>query len=226
MEKESKLKKILSNSVLRDKRVLIGAGVTLFVVLGVLIFNLYFDGDVMYDGVIDVDAEKFKNEYEKLNDVVTEDGKKYPEVKLPVNNLIKYSSIDQILNIFESKKDAVIYFGYPSCLYCRSAIQVLCDVASSSSLDAIYYLDLEKKDDKYNELLGVLDKKFTINEEGMEVYVPLVLFVANGEVVSYNKGTLSSQEDPYVKLDKDQVAGLEFIYSHGIQDVLDSMSLK
>jgi len=55
---------------------------------------------------------------------------------------------------------------------------------------------------------------------------PLVIFVANGRVVSYNKGTLFSQEDPYTELDKSQVEGLSEIYKYGIRDVVDSIKNK
>ena len=50
--------------------------------------------------------------------------------------------------------------------------------------------------------------------------------MVNGNVVSYNKGTLFSQEDPYVELDDYQVEGLSEIYRYGINDVLDSMRIK
>ncbi len=54
--------------------------------------------------------------------------------------------------------------------------------------------------------------------------MPTVLFIVNGEVASSNVGTLFSQEDPYVELDKDQVFGLSEIYSYGIRDVISGLN--
>ena len=140
------------------------------------------------------DENKFENEYEKLNNVATENGEKYPRVSIGRNNKIKYATYDEILDIFENNKDAVIYFGYAKCLYCRTAIQVLVDTANDTKLKEIYYLDVETKGDKYEELLTTLGDNFINTENGgRELYSPLVLFVAKGRVVSYNKGTLFSQ---------------------------------
>ena len=53
-----------------------------------------------------------------------------------------------------------------------------------------------------------------------------MIFVVNGDIVSYNKGTLFSQEDPYDELDDFQVNGLSEIYNYGTMDVLDSIKNK
>ena len=47
--------------------------------------------------------------------------------------------------------------------------------------------------------------------------------MADGQIVSYNKGTLFSQEDPYTELDASQIQGLSEIYRYGIRDVLEAM---
>lgn len=196
------------------------------------------------------DNEKIKDEYEKLNNEISENGKNYPKVELPSNNILKYTDVEKILNVFQKKESAVIYFGYSTCLYCRSAIEVLCNVASSTNLDSIYYLDIDdvwdikeinkenkivtkqKADSRYFELLDILGEELTteynltdkdgksVNAGERRLYVPLVIFVVNGEIASYNKGTVFSQDDPYVKLDESQVQGLSEIYKYGINNVL------
>lgn len=171
------------------------------------------------------DGKNFKDEYTKLNNVATEDGKKYPRVSISNDNKMKYVSYDEVLNIFNEKGDAVIYFGYAECLYCRSAVQVLVETAADTDLEEIYYLDVEEKDDRYDELLNVLgDELIDTTDGNRKIYAPLVIFVADGQVVSYNKGTLFSQKDPYTELDKSQIQGLSEIYKYGIQDVLNAMT--
>lgn len=202
------------------------------------------------------DSVKFEDEYEDLNNKTVDGDKKYPKVKLPSNNLIKYSTIEEVLNIFNNKEDAVVYFGYSTCLYCRNAIQVLLDTAVDTELDELLYIDIEDYWDvkeldannniittkephvKYYELLNVLgDELITdyvlLNSNGEEVKTgdkriqyPLVIFIADGSVVSYNIGTLFSQDDPFVEMDDSQVEGLSKIYRYGIMDVVDSKKNK
>ena len=200
--------------------ILLAIGVIFF------LFNLNSKENFVTSEKIEVDEKEFKSKYEELNDVVNEEGKKYPVVKIPANNNIKYKEINQIVDIFENNKDAVIYFGYPECVYCRSAVQVLFDIAKDTELDTINYLEI-KDDTNYDEIMKYLGNEFiTTDNNKRTIYSPLVLFVVNGDVVSYNKGTLFSQTDPYVELDNDQKFGLSEIYKYGINDVLTSIRLK
>lgn len=197
----------------------------LFVVVLIVFAILWFNGIV--GNYISEDEKRFKSEYESLNDVINEDDElAYLKIKLPKKNNIKYSNISEIVDIFNSDGDAVIYFGYPSCTYCRSAVQVLCNTVKKTKLKTIYYLDVEENNDRYKELIDIMGNKFTVDDKGVELYTPLVVFVANGDIVSHNKGTLFSQKTPYIKLDKSQVKGLSEIYEYGVKDVLRSIEIK
>ena len=170
---------------------------------------------------------EIKNEFEKLNSKVSEDGKEYPEVNIPSNNILKYTTIDEVLNILNNWEDAVIYFGNPTCIYCRSAIEVLVDTSKNTELDVIYYLNVDENNAKYNELVTSLGEELTYKENNTnKVYTPLVVFITDGKVVSYNKGTLFSHEDPYKELNESQKQGLSEIYKYGINDVVSSKKLK
>ena len=227
-------------------------GVLVFVVLLIIFLNLSAK-NAKYK---ETDAYKFKNEYEELNNEVVTGSKTYPKVEIPKNNMIKYSTVDDILNIFNNMEDGVVYFGYSTCLYCRNAIQVLLDVASSTELDVMHYIDIEdvwdvkkldpnnkvvtekEASDKYYQLLDVLGDELVsdyvltdnngneVNTGEKRLEVPLVIFITNGKVSSYNKGTLFSQTDPLVEMDKYQIEGLSEIYRYGIRDVVDSKKNK
>lgn len=222
----AKFKEKFNELIKGDKKKLLIIGAVILVVLvGVIL--ICTKGRDFISVVRNPDGEKFKSEYEELNDKTNADGKKYPEVNIPLNNNIKYTDADSVLKIFSTGGDAVVYFGYSSCVYCRNAIQVLVDTAKETELDAIYYLDIEKKSDKYNELMKVLgDELIDSSTEDKKIYSPLVIFITDGKVVSYNKGTLFSQEDPYQKMDASQIEGLSEIYRYGINDVVNSMKLK
>lgn len=174
------------------------------------------------------DINDFKREYEKFNNVKTSDGNKYLEVNISEHNKMRYVTYDEVFEVFDMKGDAVIYIGYPKCSYCRSVAQVLSDIANDTDIDEIYYLDVEDKDtSSYGKLVDRLRDKFFVSDESKDkIYVPSVLFVANGKIVSYNKGTLFSHKDPYVKLDQSQVDGLSRIYKNGINDVINSKKFK
>ena len=187
------------------------------------------------------DGERFKQEYEELND-------SHLEVNIDSDNMIKYISLEEAIDIIKNDT-GVIYFGYPSCPWCRNAVPVLLDAASSTSLDTIYYVnaynirDVKELDDDgnivtinegdrlYDDLLKVLDDildPYTLTLDNGEVidlgekrlYVPMVLFVKDGEVVSYHLSTVDSQEDPSISLNDSQRDELYNIYLDGINNVV------
>lgn len=202
------------NNIFTNKKKLIILIVTFMLIIFVLMFILLNSSNKN-------DLNTFKVEYESLNNMTTDDGKKYPRVVISDNNKIKYASCDEILDIFDKNGDAVIYFGYPTCLYCRTAIQVLLNVSVDVEIDEILYLDVGKKSDGYDKLLDTIGEEFMTDLN--EIYSPLVMFVADGKIVSYNKGTLFSQKDPYQELDQSQINGLSHIYKSGFQDVINAM---
>lgn len=238
----------------KKKIILIGGGILLVVVL-VFIFSGIF-GEEGFLTVKNEDGVRFANEYEKLNNQELENGKKYPKVEIPNDNIIKYASVKDVINVFKTSGDAVVYFGYSTCLYCRNAIQVLIDTAYESELDVIYYIDMEEVWDEYKidengkvvktkeanedyyKLLDLLSEELVYNykienDTGKEIAVgvkrieaPLVIFMTNGMVSSYNKGTLFSQANPLIEMDESQKKGLGEIYYYGIRDVVTAKKSK
>lgn len=252
-----KVKKFLKNFFSERKNVYIFVGVLVILLLVLVMIIVIGSGNGgLHSFFRSEDSVKFEKEYESLNDQIAEGDKKYPKVKLPDSDLIKYASIDDVIKIFNNNGDAVIYFGYSTCYYCRNAVQVLLDTAIETDIDEIYYVNIEdfwdvKKVDDNNEIIlekeavtGYFDLLNLLGDELVSEYkikdkdgndldtgekrvdVPLVIFVANGKVVSYNKGTLFSQEDPFVSLDESQIEGLSMIYRYGIRDVLESKNSK
>jgi len=196
----------------------------------------------------ETDALKFKNEYESLNGEESKSGKVYPEVLVDEDNIIEYVSLKEAAKLID-EETGVFYFGYASCPWCRNAVNMLLKAADSTDIDKIYYIDMEDMRDTkevnvdgevvttkeggegYNELLKVLDSillNYTIKDkDGNEVdagekriYVPLVVFVVEGEIIDYHLDTVSSQTDPYVELNEEQQIELFNIYADGIHDVL------
>ena len=211
-------------NLLKDKKklTLIIGGLLILIVIIVVLNLLFKDGGLVVE-VKNPDGEKFENEYEQLNGELGEEGKILPEVNISSNNVIKYSVVDDIINIFSNDGDGVVYFGSANCAYCRNVVQILYDTAVNTKLDTIYYVDLSKEDD-YTKLFEYMGEKFLVDNK--EIYSPLVIFITNGDISSYNKGTLFSQGDPYVEMDDSQKAGLSEIYGYGIRDVVNSINSK
>ena len=194
------------------------------------------------------DAIKFKNEYETLNGVVNEaTDNKYIEVSIDEENPMVYKTGKEILDVFKNE-DAVIYFGFAACPWCRNAVPVLLDAAKELDVDKIYYVDIlnirdtykfsgsiepeqtKKGTDAYYEILKFLDKKlekFYVKDEAgnmydtgvKRLYAPTVVGVKGGKVVGFHESTIESQTDPYELLDEKGKSELKNEYKKIIESV-------
>lgn len=198
------------------------------------------------------DGEKFKEEYESLNGTTSVSDKEYLDVNVDKNNVIKYVSIDRIIDIIKNGT-GVIYLGYPECPWCRNAVPALLEASESTSIDTIYYLNMKDVRDRltldsdgniitekegvkgYDELLTVLDSILddytltredgtTVTAEEKRVYVPLVVFVKDGKIVDYHADTVESQSDPYVALTEEERNELINTYKEGMLKVTGDSS--
>lgn len=223
-------------------------GISIVLLIAMVIYKVSSKGE---EEVVLTDALKFKEEYESLNGEVNVRGSKYPTIEIDEDNAIKYSNVSEVAEIVESGT-GVIYLGYASCPWCRNAVPSLLHAASDAGIDTIYYIDMCEERDKYvvNEdgelvleeegtdgyqtLLEIfdeyLDEYYVEDSEGNEfdtgekrIYVPIVFFVRDGEIVGYHMDTVESQENPYVLLDDEQYAELYNIYTKYMHDVLNDL---
>ena len=184
------------------------------------------------------DEKSFKKEYERYNGYTNPGSdKKYFDVNIEEKNGIKYLDDDEVIDMLQNKT-GIIYFGFPTCPWCRSMIEVLLDAKDSTNQKNIYYYNaLDIRDEKvledgkvkttkkgkknYYKILDILGDKASVYE-GLEddsikrLYFPTVVFVRNGKIVDIHISTVDSQEDPYKKLNKKQKAELKKIYTRGI----------
>lgn len=206
----------------------------------VMIISIMIVGCLGEEANRDKNANKFKEEYEYLNNKVAYGTKTYLELEITKDNPIKYSNADEIINVIEGKS-GVIYFGYPECPWCRSAIPSLLSAAKESGIETIYYMNLkEERDvktvgddgkiieeksgsDEYKKLLKTLDKYLDdyviediegkkVNTNTKRIYVPLVVFVKDGKVIGLHADTVESQTDPFKGLDEKQTEELTLLY--------------
>ena len=194
------------------------------------------------------DALKFKKEYESLNEVVNENNEKqYMEIFIDEENPIVYKTGQEIVEIMKNE-DAIIYFGFATCPWCRNAVPVLLDAAKELNVDKIYYVDIldirdtykfsgsiepeqtKKGTDAYYNILKILDKKldkFYVKDEAgnmydtgvKRLYAPTVVGVKEGKVVGIHVATVESQTNPYEVLSDKQKDELKSVYKKIIEDV-------
>lgn len=198
------------------------------------------------------DAQKFKEEYESLNEQPKPNSQTtYQPISIDENHIIKYSNLEEI-NAIITEGTGIIYLGFPTCPWCRNAIPVLLEAASNTSLDKIYYVNMyeirdiialdennqiytkQEAQEGYQELLQNLDSilsDYTLTDSEGNTYstgekrvlVPLVIFIKDGEIVDHHLGTVESQTDAYSSLNNEQYQELYQIYTNGIHKVLDDM---
>lgn len=139
------------------------------------------------------DALKFKEEYEALNGTLSSTGKKIKNISISSSNPIKYSSYDEIIDVIKNKT-GVIYFGFPECPWCRTALPVLLKSAEEYNIDKIYYMNMERERDFYE----VKDGKLVLKKD------------ENGKEIKGSKGyfkllkLLDSELDDYIVKDDNQ----------------------
>ena len=154
------------------------------------------------------DGEKFKLEYEALND-------KGIIVEINADANIKYLELTEVLDLFENKT-GIIYFGFPNCPWCRNIIPILLDVAKDNN-EVVYYFNPREvrgtDDPDFAKLMEILYDYLHSDENGEKVlYVPDVYFIKNGNIVGHHLGSASTQNNPYEKLTEEQIKELKEIY--------------
>ncbi len=168
--------------------------VVIDILLGAILVGIMTFGIYQY---LKSDGEKFKAEYETLNN-------ENVNINISKNNPIKYVTLDEVFDIIQNKT-GVIYFGFPGCPWCRNMIPVLFEAAKNNNIDTIYYFnprDIRKSDNEdYNKLKEILNEYLSEDENGQKVlYVPDVYFIKDGKIVGHHLGTVDSQEDPTISL--------------------------
>lgn len=221
----------------KDKKILLGIiGLILIVAIVIVVLVIKDNNTRMYTE----DAIKFEEEYEALNNKGNDyNDKLYLELDIKKDNIVKYAKEEEIVKILE-KGNGVIYFGFAECPWCRSMIEVLLDTAKENNFDEIYYLNIldirdtykvEDKEilrtkegtDSYYKILDLLADElsdyYVTDAKGKEyatgvkrLYAPTVVVVKNGEVVGFHEDVVSSLEDPYEGLNKEQKKELTEIY--------------
>ncbi len=193
------------------------------------------------------DAIKFKNEYEAFNGMFNVSGTRtYSVLNISKKNTVKYRTEEEIINLIKNGT-GIIYFGFPNCPWCRTAVPVLLEVAKEKetnvnylnilNIRSSYILDEEGKSkleytgtDDYYIILDLLDSylnDYTLTDESgkkvktgeKRLLAPTVVFIKSGEILGCHIGTVESQKDAYEALTSEQTEELRNIYLEYINKI-------
>ena len=147
-------------------------------------------------------------------------GNNHIDVSIPLNNKIKYVTVDDLMDFKDYKSSFILFVGNASCEYCRSIAEIIVDVVSSTKIENIFYLKTDDVD--FKKIVDIFGEKY--NEDNLKDGA--VLFIIDGEVVSYNFKTVRSHKNPYIKLDSSQERGLKSIYKAGVDIIIEDIAIK
>lgn len=175
------------------------------------------------------DAERFKEEYESLNNQTREkDGKKIRSLSIAEDNPMIYKTAEEIAKMMDEKETFLVYFGFKDCPWCRSVVEELIHVAKDKNIGRIYYVDVKEiRDIKevtetgkvetttegskgYYELVKKLENvldDYTLYDkdekeitDGKRIYAPNVVAISKGKAIKLVTGESDGLEDPYQEL--------------------------
>ena len=163
--------------------------------------------------VVKSDLEILKEEYEALNNsgIVV-------EINEDVD--VKILNFDEAKNLLENET-GIIYFGFPSCPWCRNILPVLLETLKENE-QTLYYLNIRNINTEQNKYIkNILKDYLDKNSNGeLTLYVPDVYAVQAGVIKSHHLGSASSQNNPYNALTEEQRIELKNIYQQLIDDII------
>lgn len=181
-------------------------------------------------------VNKFKKEYESLNDKKNASGQSYIKLQIANDNPIVYSNYEEIFKVLNDT--GIIYFGSPKCLKCREIVPILLDAAEEVGIEKIYYLNNIKdrdikamKDGKvvtkkegtnnYKKLLKKLGNKASIyeslNDNNLKrLYYPTVIAVKNGEIIEI----ITKSKGKNIRLTKEEKKELKDNYIKAMNKII------
>ena len=221
------------------KRFIIGVCIALALALGVSSYLFFNSISKRIDAT--TDEIRFKTDWETLNGKKNSDGRDYPILLIKDLSGVKYLTEEETINLIEGGT-GIIYFGFPSCIWCRNSIPVFLNALDNNDIENFYYLDVENirnikeldDDNKvittkegssgYRRLLELLDEYLDdynlIDEKGnivktgtKRLFVPTVIFIKDGKVVGIHQNNMENNENRYATLTLKEREELNKIYN-------------
>jgi len=135
------------------------------------------------------DSVKFKNEYEKYNNLTFNNNdkiEKFHNVEIDKKNPIIYLTEENVIEELNGE-NKLVFLGTPEDNNSRKAISTLLKVANENGIEKIYYYNIENEKSKnYKEILKKIDK------ETLEI--PVLMLIKNKKIENYSQGITKEKE--------------------------------
>lgn len=192
------------------------------------------------------DQATFKKELEILNLEKKEDGtNKYIQISIPENNKMKYATFEEVTSLLK-EGTGIIYFGFPTCPWCRRILPVFFDTIKDYDIDQIYYYNardlrdtkkldengniiVEKEGDpKYYELLNLLGDNLGeyegLNNPSIKrLYFPTFVFIKDGEILGLQVSSVDSYKSTTDDMTEVQKTELSSIFKNYIEQIYNKL---
>lgn len=191
-----------------------------------------------------IDQKTFKYEYEVLN---SDNKNDYIKINIDENNKIKYTTFEEI-NSLLNNGTGIIYFGFPSCPWCRRTLPVFFDTCSKYNIDKIYYynaLDIrdikhlddngniivdKAGDEKYYKLVDMLydylGQYVGLNDSSIKrLYFPTYVFVKDGKILGVQISSVSSYTSVSTDMTDEQKNELSAIFENYLNSMYEKVNI-
>lgn len=168
----------------------------------------------------DNEYTRLVSEYQALDGVERDDdpGHYFQSVDFPAYGKVKYLTAEEAAEL----KNGIVFFGYPTCPWCRNTLPLIFEVCNEKNL-TLYYSQLDLYRDEFDIVNGILtetvaagpgyadlterlspwlDDYILMDSDGnafpvgeKRIYAPSVAFFKNGEVVAFWELNLTLKED-------------------------------
>lgn len=206
--------------------------------LAVLLAMLLVMGTCVYALADKDDSKRFAQEYEAENGSLDGTGLYVlPELDLADYVPFDYEEFDDVVELL-TEDTGVLYLGFPTCPWCRALIPALIDAwnLTNSKEEITYYnihdlrpvrsLDEEgnvitekEADPKYDRLVELMYDHLRpfegSNDESIKhIYVPMVVFVRNGNIEYAHIGTVDGHERGETMTDEEYNGLVQMLAEH------------
>lgn len=211
-------------------------------IIGIILISILIIGSITAYILIqnNKDSYKFKKEYESYNNKSwqhEEQKGKYLNIEINKDNPIIYLNDEEIVKELKTG-NKIIYFGFPDCNWCRSAVPVLLKTAEENGIEKIYYYNFkevreafEKDSDNdkskiYKEITDFLGDNITSTFESgskkgeKRLSAPTVVLIKNGKVASFHYRTVDSHQNYNKNLTSTEYNELYKIYEDMMIDLI------
>jgi hypothetical protein len=140
----------------------------------------------------------FAYEYNSMNGKENADGETYMNLSVDIDNPFIVSTDSDIIAAIDGGYTGYIYFGYPTCPYCRNTVPVLIDELKENGIRRVLYCNLKKYNYqyKYDTDVGVIEtqrgsKSYDMLLDILHEYAsPKVVKDIDGNVIQTGRNTL------------------------------------